>query len=240
MIGRLKGTLETKNPPFLLIDVNGVGYEVQAPLSTIYQLPALNQSVTLLTHLHVREDAQILYGFYEEKERALFRALIKISGVGPKMALTILSGIDVAQFIHCVEHRDSAPLVKLSGVGKKTAERLIIEMAGKLKTSFEEEFELASKIFGTSDVDNKAAKGLNLPSPQAAEQEAISALIALGYKPQEASRAVANVANAMNSEENSKGKGRNSLKNTTKLAEDSEYIITSQELIRRALKQNVV
>lgn len=119
MIGRLRGTLEIKKPPYLLIEVNGVGYEVQAPMSTIYHLPEIGQPTTLFIHFHVREDAQILYGFSEEKERTLFRALIKVSGVGPKMALAILSGIDVLDFIKCVEQREPGPLVRLPGIGKK-------------------------------------------------------------------------------------------------------------------------
>ena len=201
MIGRLRGTLEIKKPPYLLLDVNGVGYEVQAPMSTIYHLPEIGQPITLFIHFHVREDAQILYGFSEEKERVLFRALIKVSGVGPKMALAILSGIEVLEFIKCVEQREPGPLVRLPGIGKKTAERLIVEMAGKLETSFEDQF--AQKLFGGAAVD--------LTSPKAVEEEAISALIALGYKPQEATRAVGKV--------NYEG-------------------ATSQELIRRALRLN--
>jgi len=183
MIGRLRGILEVKKPPHLLIEVGGLGYELQAPMSTIYQLPEIGAPVTLFTHFHVREDAQILFGFYEERERVLFRALIKISGVGPKMALTILSGIDVAQFIHCVDRRETAPLVRLPGVGKKTAERLIVEMAGKLSASVEEDESFSRKLL-EKDFES---------SPKMAEEEAVSALIALGYKPQEASRSIAKV-----------------------------------------------
>lgn len=184
MIGRLRGVLEIKKPPYLLIDVAGVGYECQAPMSTIYQLPDTGCVVTLLIHFHVREDAQILYGFFEERERALFRALIKVSGVGPKLALTILSGIDAREFIQCVDRRDTAPLVRLPGVGKKTAERLVIEMAGRLEKSMPEEENFSRRLFETI---------VDYTSPKAAEEEAISALIALGYKPQEASRAIAKV-----------------------------------------------
>jgi holliday junction DNA helicase RuvA len=203
MIGRINGILEIKKPPFLLIDVGGVGYEVQVSLSTFAKLPAIKQSVVLMTHLYVREDAQVLYGFYDEAERALFRALIKVSGVGPKLALTILSGISVPQFIQCVEGRDYAPLVRLPGVGKKTAERLIVEMAGKLKTSFAEEFEY---------VDVLLPADVATTPPDTAEKEAIAALIALGYKPQEASLAINTV--------------------TAK----SEESLNSQELIRQALR----
>ena len=184
MIGRLRGTLELKKPPFLLIDVGGVGYEVQAPMSTIYQLPEIGSPVTLLTHFHVREDAQILFGFYEERERALFKALIKISGVGPKMALTILSGMEVPHFIQCVDRREVASLVRLPGVGKKTAERLIIEMAGRLDVSITSEDSFSRKLFEQIQ---------DTPSPRAMEEEAVSALIALGYKPQEATRAISKV-----------------------------------------------
>jgi Holliday junction DNA helicase RuvA len=201
MIGRLRGILEIKKPPYLLIDVNGVGYELQVPMSTIYQLPEVGGIVTLLTHFHVREDAQVLFGFFEERERVLFKTLIKISGVGPKMALTILSGIDVATFIQCVDRRDYAPLVRLPGVGKKTAERLILEMAGKLaKTS--EDIDFSRRLFEKIE-ESTSVLG------SGAEEEAISALITLGYKPQEASRAVAKVEHEG---------------------------ATSQELIRHALK----
>jgi Holliday junction DNA helicase RuvA len=184
MIGRLKGMLAVKKPPYLLIDVGGVGYEVQAPMSTIYQLPEVGSPVTLFTHFQVREDIQALYGFYEERECALFKALIKVSGVGPKMALTILSGIDVRQFIKCVDTRDTAMLVRLPGVGQKTAERLIIEMAGKLDVSVSESENFSRKLF--EDV-------VDVASPRAIEEEAVSALIALGYKPPEATRAIGKV-----------------------------------------------
>lgn len=184
MIGRLRGILEVKQPPLLLIDVAGVGYECQVPMSTFYKLPEIGCSVVLLTHFHVREDAQILYGFYEERERALFRALVKVSGVGPKMALAILSGIDTKEFIHCVDRRDIAPLVRLPGVGKKTAERLVIEMAGRLAKSIPEEENFSRKLFEQMTEE---------PFPKLAEDEAVSALIALGYKPQEANRAVSKV-----------------------------------------------
>ncbi len=200
MIGRLRGILEAKKPPYLLVEVNGIGYEVQAPMSTIYHLPDVGQNITLFIHFHVREDAQILYGFGEERERALFRALIKVSGVGPKMGLAILSGIDVLDFIKCVDQREIAPLIRLPGVGKKTAERLIIEMAGKLDMSFDDH--ITRKLF---------TEALDSVSPKAVEEEAISALIALGYKPQEATRAVGKV-----------------------VYEGA----TSQELIRRALRLN--
>ncbi len=184
MIGRLRGILEIKKPPYLLIDVGGIGYECQASMSTIYQLPEVGSPVTLFTHFHVREDQQVLFGFYQERERALFKALIKVSGVGPKMALTILSGMEVPYFIHCVDKRDVAPLVRLPGVGKKTAERLLIEMAGKLEDTLSESEHFSRKLL---------EEVVDIASPRAVESEAVSALIALGYKPQEASRAIAKV-----------------------------------------------
>jgi Holliday junction DNA helicase RuvA len=184
MIGRLRGILEVKKPPYLLIEVGGVGYELQAPMSTIYKLPEVGSPVTLFTHFQVREDAQVLYGFYEERERTLFKALIKVSGVGPKMALTILSGMDVLQFIKCVDNRETALLVRLPGVGQKTAERLIIEMAGKLNVAVSEHENFSRKLFEDA---------VDTTSPRAVEEEAVSALIALGYKPQEATRAIGRV-----------------------------------------------
>ena len=136
MIGQLRGMLTLKKPPYLIIDVNGVGYELQASMTTIYALPMVGQEVFVFTHFVVREDAQLLYAFADESERILFRKLIKISGVGPKLALTILSGMNVASFVHCIETRDVNRLVSLPGVGKKTAERLVVEMADKLNKDF--------------------------------------------------------------------------------------------------------
>lgn len=177
MIGKLRGILEMKDPPFLMVDVNGVGYELQAPLSTIYRLPNLGQMVTLVTHLYVREDAQILFGFMDERERVLFKTLIKISGVGPKMALSILSGVDVGVFMQCIAARDIAPLVRLPGVGKKTAERLVIELSGKFNNAIAE------------------GAGISMHEHIAhhPETEAMSALIALGYKAKEASLAMEHI-----------------------------------------------
>jgi Holliday junction DNA helicase RuvA len=177
MIGRLKGILVSKTPPFLLVDVQGVGYEVEAPMSTFYQLPAVDSEVTLHTHLIVREDAQILCGFATESERRLFRSLIRITGVGAKLALAILSGMSADEFTRCVQDNDAASLTRLPGVGKKTAERLIIEMRDRL-------------------ADWEGAESAALPDATAqpvapdAGREAVSALIALGYRPQEASRMV--------------------------------------------------
>jgi Holliday junction DNA helicase RuvA len=177
MIGRLKGILVSKAPPFLLVDVQGVGYEVEAPMSTFYQLPAVDSEVTLHTHLIVREDAQILCGFATESERRLFRSLIRITGVGAKLALAILSGMSADEFTRCVQDNDAASLTRLPGVGKKTAERLIIEMRDRLA-----DWEGAE----TAALPDAAAQQV---APDAG-REAVSALIALGYRPQEASRMV--------------------------------------------------
>ena len=132
MIGRLRGVLAEKQPPLLLLDIQGVGYEVSAPMSTFYQLPAAGETVTLLTHLVVREDAHLLFGFATENERAMFRSLIKVNGVGAKLALTLLSGISASDFARCIRDNDTATLVRLPGVGKKTAERLVVEMRDRL------------------------------------------------------------------------------------------------------------
>jgi holliday junction DNA helicase RuvA len=171
MIGSLQGRITFKVPPQLMIDVGGVGYEVEAPMSTFFLLPAVGQDVRLLTHLVVREDAHVLYGFGTEDERRLFRSLLKVSGVGPKMALALLSGISVEGFAHCVQNQDAAALTKVPGIGRKTAERLLIEMRDRL---------------GTPESHNGAAM---LPSgTPSAESEAFGALVALGYKPTEATR----------------------------------------------------
>jgi Holliday junction DNA helicase RuvA len=132
MIGRLSGVLVQKAPPLVLLDVHGVGYEVDVPMSTFYNLPALGEPVVLLTHFVVREDAQVLFGFLTEPERATFRQLVKISGVGPRTALSILSGLNVDELAQAVARQDSARLVKVPGIGKKTAERLLLELKGKL------------------------------------------------------------------------------------------------------------
>jgi len=177
MIGRLKGILISKSPPHLLVDVQGVGYEVEAPMSTFYQLPAVDSEVVLHTHLIVREDAHILCGFATDSERRLFRSLIRITGVGAKLALAILSGMSADEFARCVRDNDVASLTRLPGVGKKTAERLIIEMRDRL----------ADWQAGEAAVLPEAA---TTPLPANAGREAVSALIALGYRPQEASRMV--------------------------------------------------
>ena len=192
MIGRLKGILLTKQPPTLLLDVNGVGYEIDAPMSTFYQLPELNQELVLHTHLVVREDVQQLCGFITETERSMFRSLIKINGVGPKLALSILSAISADDFARCIQDSDTTTLVRLPGVGKKTAERLVIEMRDKLKD------------WQTDSSSNSTASGGMIDVQHLANpvEEAVSALIALGYKPPQASRMVSQIdSNGLSSEE---------------------------------------
>ncbi|MCK4950240.1 MAG: Holliday junction branch migration protein RuvA [Gammaproteobacteria bacterium] len=178
MIGRLRGMLLEKKAPHLLLDVSGVGYEIDAPMSTFYNLPEPGNEIILHTHLVVREDSHTLFGFFSESERSMFRSLIKISGVGAKLALTILSGISVDGFITCVEHHDAATLIRLPGVGKKTAERLIIEMKDRIKT-----------LEGASSTDTGRIHPVSGGKVNSVE-DAVSALIALGYKPQDASRMV--------------------------------------------------
>jgi Holliday junction DNA helicase RuvA len=176
LIGFLRGKLAAKHPPALVLDVNGVGYEVEAPMSTFYGLPGVGTDVSLFTHLVVREDAHVLFGFGTERERSLFRELIKVSGVGPRIALGILSGSSVDEFHRCVEAQDAAALTRIPGVGRKTAERLIVEMRDRLKG-------LAS---GTPfEVKVTAGGAPAAPNPHT---EAFSALVALGYKPPEVTR----------------------------------------------------
>ena len=202
MIGQIRGIILEKQPPQLIVDVHGVGYEIDAPMSTFYQLPDAGKEVTLFTHFVVREDAQLLYGFYTRDERHLFRTLLKVNGVGPKLALTILSSTAPEEFVRCVLNNDTASLTRMPGVGKKTAERLVIEMRDKL----------------AEWTQTPAAEGLpsaKKPVPSARHQilqDAISALVSLGYKMQEANRTV------------------------TKIDDGSG---SSEDLIRRALKEMV-
>jgi Holliday junction DNA helicase RuvA len=175
MIGRLRGVLLEKRAPFLLLDVQGVGYELEVPMSTFYVLPGIGAEVTLYTHLVVRDDAHLLYAFAGEKERGLFRSLIRVNGVGAKLGLSILSGIDAESFIRCVQEGDTVSLTQLPGVGKKTAERLIVEMRDRLFNTFGS---------GVGTLPNVADLG------QGSIADAVSALVALGYKSQEASRVV--------------------------------------------------
>lgn len=186
MIGRLRGIILEKQPPLALIEVNGVGYEIHLPMTCFYELPDLGQEAVVFTQFVVREDAQLLFGFNSKQERALFRELIKVNGVGPKLALAILSGMSAQQFVRAVEQEEIGALVKLPGVGKKTAERLVVEMKdrfkglnGELFTPAAADVPLASPPSGSPDGDP--------------ESEAASALVALGYKPQEASRMIAKI-----------------------------------------------
>lgn len=183
MIGRLQGILLENRAPDLLVDVGGVGYDVQAPLSTAFKLPPVGETVVLHTHLAIREDAHLLFGFGTREERSLFRALIKTSGVGPKLALAILSGMEPEQFVRSVQQKDATVLVKIPGVGKKTAERLIVEMHDRLV-----DLGGAERLLAMPTAPQAA------PRQASAEEDAESALIALGYKPQQASRAIAQVA----------------------------------------------
>ncbi len=202
MIGRIRGTLAQKQPPLILVEVGGVGYEIQVPMTTLFQLPELGEPVSLHTHFVVREDAQLLYGFIEERDRILFRKLIKVNGVGPKLALTILSGMDANSFVRCIQRDDMSSLIALPGVGRKTAERLLVEMRDKLKDWL------------AQAQDTGAGKTGAIVQPITdIVSDAEGALIALGYKPQEASRMVTAV--------------------------NDESIGNSEELIRLALKSMV-
>lgn len=195
MIGRLRGTLLEKQPPHLLIECGGVGYEVEAPMSVFYRLPEVGGEVTVYTHFVVREDAQLLYGFSDTRERSLFRTLIKVNGVGPKLGLTILSGIEANDFVRSVHDGDSATLVKLPGIGKKTAERLIVEMKDKL-ANWQTDTSVTGGLSGTPMGEMMAKQVADI------EQEAASALVALGYRPQDASKVISKIyADGMSSEE---------------------------------------
>ena len=223
MIGSLSGVLTLKAPPQLLLEVGGVGYEIEAPMSTFYDLPALGERVRLLTHLVVREDAHVLYGFATESERQLFRSLLKVSGIGPRTALAILSGVTSAAFARAVQEQDAATLVRIPGVGRKTAERLIVEMRDRLGQA---EVQLAG-----------AASGAPLAAGPAAE--AFSALLALGYKPPEATRML-KVACAGASAEGDEGVGAAARagdgNGAASGADRVRGALSTEELIRRALQ----
>jgi len=204
LIGRIRGILIEKSPAQALVECSGLGYEVDIPYTTFFNLPEAGNELVLHTHFVVREDAQSLYGFSSRLDRDLFRLLIKVNGVGPKLAAGILSGLDANQFIRCVEARDANALVKLPGVGKKTAERLLIEMADRIG-QLEGQFTPASpNATVSSDAASTGAAAGHNPM-----EEAEAALIALGYKPQEASKAISKI---------------------------SEEGMSSQELIRLALR----
>ncbi len=171
MIGSLQGRIASKTPPQLTIDVGGVGYELEAPMSTFFHLPAVGEEVRLLTHLVVREDAHVLYGFGSEEERGLFRSLLKVSGVGPKIALALLSGLSVEAFARCIRGQDAGALTRVPGIGRKTAERLIVEMRDRL-----------------GGADGEGAQAGSRPPPATPEGDAFEALVKFGYKPAEATR----------------------------------------------------
>lgn len=199
MIGRLRGTLADKQPPHIMLDVAGVGYELEVPLPTLGRLPALGEPITLYTHLVVREDAQLLYAFSERRERDLFRELIRLNGVGPKLALALMA-LELDELVQCVQQQSTSPLMRIPGVGKKTAERLLVELKDRLK--------------GWGPIMAPVLPLLDEPrrtmTPESrAETDTISALLSLGFKPQEASRAVAAVV---------------------------EPGLSAEELLRRALK----
>ena len=197
MIGRLRGTLAEKQPPHLLVDVNGVGYELEVPMTTLYRLPSIGEPLTLHTHLVVREDAHLLYGFSSKRERELFRELIRLNGVGPKLALALMSALEVDELVRCVQAEDTSALTRVPGVGKKTAERLLVELKDRFKV-----WESMPSIAPLVEPARAAAVS-------SAQSDAVSALVALGFKPAEASRAVSLV---------------------------DEDDLSSEELIRRALK----
>lgn len=171
MIGHLRGRLVRKAPPALIIDVGGVGYELEAPMSTFYRLPELGSEVELHTHLVVREDAHLLYGFATEDERRLFRDLLRVTGIGPKIGLALLSGIDVETFMRCVEAEDAAALTRIPGIGRKIAERLLVEMRDRIRA-----------------LGQLPSAGSRSGTPAGARAEAYAALVALGYKPVEVNR----------------------------------------------------
>lgn len=186
MIGRLRGTLIEKLPPEILIECAGIGYEVTMPMTSIYALPELNQETTIFTHFVVREDAQLLYGFANKTERKLFRLLIKINGVGPKLALAILSGMSAEQFVSCVAHDDLSTIVKVPGVGKKTAERLLIEMRDKLKDWHADPDAVSFELTAINS-------GVTIPDVSDAKGDAINALVSLGYTATQATKAIKSI-----------------------------------------------
>jgi len=204
LIGQIRGILIEKNPPEILVDVGGITYEIQVPMSTLYQLPDVGQEVVLHTHFVVRDDAQLLYGFCHTKDKTLFRSLIRVNGVGPRMALVILSGMEPDEFVRVVRNNDVTAMVNMPGIGKKTAERLIVEMRDRLS-----EWQ-ASEGAGSAPETQDSASTIKVFS-----KDAEAALIGLGYKPQQAARAIAQVL------------------------KDNLEITDSEELIRLSLKSIV-
>ena len=179
MIGQIRGILVAKKPPEIHLEVVAITYEVQVPMSTLYQLPEIGQKLVLHTHFVVREDAQLLYGFYDAKDKAMFRALIKVNGVGPKLGLAMLSGMEVDDFVRTVRNNDVATLMNMPGIGKKTAERLIVEMRDRLA-----EWEVTATGGAASEAGSAAST---------VTRDAETALVSLGYKPMQAARAIAQV-----------------------------------------------
>lgn len=184
MIGFLKGRLHSKQPPLLVLDVQGVGYEVEAPMSTFYALGEVDSEAVLLTHMHVREDAMLLFGFATETERSLFKELIKVNGIGAKMAVGILSAMSANEFVSAVDQADALALTRIPGVGKKTAERLVIEMRDRLKN--------LTILQNVSQPTTQAGEAVAVPQVSASQiqQSAIDALVALGYKTAQAEKMV--------------------------------------------------
>lgn len=185
MIAWLKGELMEKQPPSLLLNVNGVGYELEAPMSTFYELPAVGDAATVFVHMVVREDAQLLFAFASKQQREMFRSLIRVNGVGPKVALAVLSTLSAQELMQCMANEDVAQLCKVPGIGKKTAQRLVVEMKDRLE-----------KEFGDIAIEARATGG-----PSNDRQDAIAALVALGYKNADAARVVKSQANDLSSEE---------------------------------------
>ena len=204
MIGQIRGILIEKNPPEILVDVGGITYEIQVPMSTLYQLPDVGQEVVLHTHFVVRDDAQLLYGFCHAKDKTLFRSLIRVNGVGPRMALVILSGMEPDEFVRVVRNNDVTAMVNMPGIGKKTAERLIVEMRDRLS-----EWQASEGADSAPETQDSAS------TIKVFSKDAEAALIGLGYKPQQAARAIAQVL------------------------KDNLEITDSEELIRLSLKSIV-
>ena len=204
MIGQIRGILIEKKPPEILVDVRGITYEIQVPMSTLYQLPDVGQEVVLHTHFVVRDDAQLLYGFCHTKDKTLFRSLIRVNGVGPRMALVILSGMEPDEFVRVVRNNDVTAMVNMPGIGKKTAERLIVEMRDRL-----------SEWQASEGADSAPETQDSVSTVKVFSKDAEAALIGLGYKPQQAARAIAQVL------------------------KDNLEITDSEELIRLSLKSIV-
>ncbi|MEC8949675.1 MAG: Holliday junction branch migration protein RuvA [Pseudomonadota bacterium] len=204
MIGQIRGILIEKKPPEILVDVRGITYEIQVPMSTLYQLPDVGQEVVLHTHFVVRDDAQLLYGFCHTKDKTLFRSLIRVNGVGPRMALVILSGMEPDEFVRVVRNNDVTAMVNMPGIGKKTAERLIVEMRDRLS-----EWQASEGADSAPETQDSAS------TVKVFSKDAEAALIGLGYKPQQAARAIAQVL------------------------KDNLEITDSEELIRMSLKSIV-